>query len=146
MSPSPPFEEYAGYSIDVDEAWIDYNGHLTDSAYAVILSDANEAFLDSLGLSEPYRERTGRSLYTSECHIRYRAEVNREQVRARTRLVELHNKAIRVATTLTRADGVDAAQADHVYVHVDGATGRPCEFDDDTRMRLLSVLSPVEGP
>jgi acyl-CoA thioesterase FadM len=72
--------------------------------------------------------------------------VNREQVRARTRLVELHNKAIRVATTLTRADGVEAAQADHVYVHVDCATGRACEFDDDTRKRMLSVLSPVEGP
>jgi len=141
MSPQPAFEEY---SVDVDEAWIDYNGHLTDYAYAIILSAANEEFLLSLGLSEGYRERTGRALYTAECHITYRAEVGRERVSAHTSLVEVRSKAIRVTTTLTRADGVDAAFGEHVYVHVDSTTGRACEFDDETRSRFAALVSPTE--
>jgi acyl-CoA thioester hydrolase len=138
VSSGPAFDAYA---VRVLDEWIDYNGHLTDSAYAIILSDANEDFLLSLGLSEGYRERTGRSMYTAECHITYRAEVGRELVRASSRLVELRSKGIRVQTTLTREDGVEAAFGEHVYVHVDGETGRPCEFDEALRALLIATLS-----
>ena len=30
--------------------WIDYNGHLRDAYYAVILSDVTDAFMDRIGL------------------------------------------------------------------------------------------------
>jgi len=141
MSGPAAFDHFA---IKVADEWIDYNGHLTDYAYAIILAAANEEFLLSLGLSEGYQERTGRTMFTAECHIRYRAEVGRELVRATSHLVELRGKGIKVQTTLMREDGVEAAFGEHVYVHVDGATGRPCEFDEATRTLLVATLSVVD--
>ena len=68
---------FVGPLVPVRDEWIDYNGHLTDWAYAAICSDANEVFLDSLGLSSAYQARTGSSTYTVEAHLRYLAEVQR---------------------------------------------------------------------
>ena len=42
---------YARYRTEVREEWIDYNGHLNDAGYAIVLSEANEVLLAHLGLS-----------------------------------------------------------------------------------------------
>jgi acyl-CoA thioester hydrolase len=68
---------FAGYRTEAGGEWIDYNGHLNDAGYAVLLSAANEVVLAHLGLSQDYRMATGRALYTAESHIRYLAEARR---------------------------------------------------------------------
>src|SRR5260370_29523552 len=72
----PPSELFARYKTEVREEWIDYNGHLNDAGYALVLSEANEVLLADLGLSEDYRARTGRATYTVESHIRDLAEAH----------------------------------------------------------------------
>src|SRR5262252_1532465 len=62
---------FARYTTEIRHEWIDYNGHLNDAGYAVVLSEANEVLLACLDLSADYRARTGRAMYTVECHIRY---------------------------------------------------------------------------
>src|SRR5215813_12627813 len=71
---------FGQYRTEVRAEWIDYNGHLHDAGYAIVLSEANEALLAHLGLSEAYRTGTGRAMYTVESHIRYLAEAARGDV------------------------------------------------------------------
>ena len=55
--------------------WIDYNGHLRDAYYVLVLSYAVDDVMDHLGLDAAYRERTHCTLYTLELHMHYLHEV-----------------------------------------------------------------------
>jgi acyl-CoA thioester hydrolase len=112
------------YRTEIGEDWIDYNGHLNDAGYAVLLSAANEVLLDHLGLSEDYRTATGRALYTVESHIRYLAEARRgEMIEAASLLAGADAKRLRVQTLLRRGDGTAVATGEYLYLHVDPADG-----------------------
>ena len=64
------------YRTAIDAAWIDYNGHLRDAYYALILSYATDALMERLGMDAAYRAATGNTLYTVEMHIHYLREVH----------------------------------------------------------------------
>ena len=116
-----PFAEYA---CQVPDAFIDYNGHMNDAAYAQVLTDANELFLDALGMSADYRNATGCALYTVEMNIRFLREVSRgDALTARTLLTSHDDKRIRVGTTIIGSDGQPVATGDSLYLHVDTAKG-----------------------
>lgn len=57
------------------DAWIDYNGHLSEAYYVLVLGHATDAVMDAVGLGPRYRSENDASLYTVEAHIRYLAEV-----------------------------------------------------------------------
>jgi acyl-CoA thioesterase FadM len=63
------------YRTGIVPAWIDYNGHLRDAYYGLIVSYSIDALMDRIGLDEAYRTRTGCTLYTLEMHIHYLREV-----------------------------------------------------------------------
>lgn len=142
-----PFRRYRG---PVRAEWIDYNGHLNDAGYAVVLSEANEVLLAELGLSADYRAATGRAMYTAECHIRYLAEVTLGDVlSAASILVSADEKRLRVHTVLSRADGTPAATGEHLYLHVDEAAGgvRPLPPDRWAAVaRLLEAHAALDRP
>jgi len=116
---------FAHYATEVRDEWIDYNGHLHDASYAIVLSEANEVLLEELGLSESYRERTGCAMYTVESHIRYLAECRRgDRLEAASLLVSADVKRMRVHTALTKTGGTLVATGEYMYLHVDDAAGR----------------------
>jgi acyl-CoA thioester hydrolase len=59
------------YRTAVMPEWIDYNGHLRDAYYSLIVSLACDAFMDRIGLDEAYRARTRCTLYTLEMHMHF---------------------------------------------------------------------------
>jgi len=128
-SAGPASALFAQYKTEVREEWIDYNGHLNDAGYAILLSEANEVLLAELGLSVDYRARTGRAMYTVESHIRYLAECRLgDRLEAASLLVSADLKRMRVHTVLTRSDGTAVATGEHLYLHVDDAVGRVTEM------------------
>ena len=60
----------------VQDAWIDYNGHLSEAYYVLVLGHATDAVMDAVGLGPDYRSANDASLYTVEAHIRYLDEVS----------------------------------------------------------------------
>jgi acyl-CoA thioesterase FadM len=144
-----PAALYARYRTEVREEWIDYNGHLHDAGYAIVLSEANEMLLADLGLSETYRRGTGRAMYTVESHIRYLAESKRGDVlQAASLLVSADPQRIRVHTLLSRADGTPIATGEHLYLHVQaagGVTAMPAERWAAVEA-LLSAQASVDRP
>lgn len=118
-------QTFTEYSTNIKPEWIDYNKHLNDAAYAQILTLANEAFLDYIGMSAAYRLETGASLYTVDLHITYLAEVHSDAtLNASTTIIELNPKKMRLRTELVRNDGVIAAVGTILYVHYDSTVAQ----------------------
>jgi acyl-CoA thioester hydrolase len=132
---------FTAFSCGVPPTAIDYNGHMNDAAYAQVLTDANELFLEALGLSADYRERTGCAMYTVEITLKFLHEVSASDViRAESRVSSHDAKRLRVETTL-RVGDTDVASGDSLYLHVDTNTGRVSEFPADR----AEVLSKAEA-
>src|SRR5260370_20380901 len=55
--------------VTVSAEWTDYNHHLTESAYLLIMGESSDAFFRFFGVDDAYRA-AGRSLYTVETHLR----------------------------------------------------------------------------
>jgi acyl-CoA thioesterase FadM len=143
--PNWPAAPFARYRTTVRAEWIDYNGHLHDAGYAIVLSEANEVLFAALGLSSGYRASTGRAMYTVESHIRYLAESTRgDELAAATLLVRADPKRMRVHTELTRADGTCIATGEHLYLHVDTAAGAVTEMPPD-RWHAVSALAQAQA-
>jgi acyl-CoA thioester hydrolase len=119
---------YGGFVTGVRPEWVDYNGHLTDWAYAVVCSMANESLLDHLDLGAAYRERAGCAMYTVEAHLRYLAEVAPDVQVSALSTYERDAKRLRVRTVLRDDHDVEVLSAEHVYLHVDVTSGRVVPF------------------
>jgi acyl-CoA thioester hydrolase len=100
--------------------WIDYNGHLRDAYYGLIVSHAVDALMDRLGMGAAYRQRTGCTLYTVEMHMHFLHEVKQADTAVLTvRIAGADAKRIHAAFELLRAGhpGV-AASAEVMLLHV----------------------------
>jgi acyl-CoA thioester hydrolase len=142
---------YTAYRTAVRPEWIDYNGHMNDAAYAQVLTDANEQFLDALGLSADYRDETGCGLYTVETHIRFLREVSGSDIlAAQTLLVEHDAKRVRLHTTLVDEATYEAvATGESLYLNVDQAAGKVTPVPDDragTLARVQQVHDALDRP
>ena|SRR5215472_522361 len=137
---------FAHYATEVRDEWIDYNGHLHDASYAIVLSEANEVLLEELGLSASYRGRTGCGMYTVECHIRYLAECGRgDRLEAASFLVSADVKRMRVHTALTKMGGTLVATGEHMYLHVDDAAGRVTAMPAERWAAVDAMLAAHAG-
>ena len=131
-------EVFHAPSMPVREEWLDYNGHVNDSAYALLCGAANEAYLEHLGISADYQRRTGCTTYTVEAHLRFLAEVSRGQtVEADVLLVDCDAKRLRLHTTL-RVEGADVLTGEYLFLHVDQNAGAVTPFPPD-RAEVLAA-------
>jgi acyl-CoA thioester hydrolase len=116
------------YRTAVQPEWIDYNGHLRDAYYGLIVSLATDALMDRVGLDADYRTRTGGTLYTLELHLHYLQEIKRtDTVDVTVRIAGCDHKRIHAAFELA-GSGAEAlaATAEVMLVHViqrDGHAG-----------------------
>jgi betainyl-CoA thioesterase len=133
---------FAAYSSEVRSEWLDYNGHMHDASYGIVLSEANEELFAALGLSADYRASTGASLYTVESHIRYLAEISLGQtLRATTVVMAADAKKMRLYTELLREDGQVAATGEFQYLHVDSALGATTPMPTDRHIRAQEMVA-----
>ena len=92
---SAPVEPLCVWTEPVLDEWIDYNGHLSEPYYVLVLGHATDAVMDSVGLGPAYREETGSSLFTVEAHVRYLDQVSPgEQLEARSWVVGATGKLL----------------------------------------------------
>ena len=61
------------YQTTVPEEWLDYNGHMSEWCYLLLVGDAADAFFRYIGIDEAYRA-AGHSLYTAETHLHHLRE------------------------------------------------------------------------
>jgi acyl-CoA thioester hydrolase len=136
---------FTAYREQVRPEWLDYNGHLNDASYAIVLTRAHELVLEHLGLSAAYRESHQASMFTVEMHLTFVAEVTAGQaLTAATLLVEADHKRLRLRSELY-ADGVLAATGECLYLHVDTVAGRTAPLPADRQAAVDALLAAHDG-
>jgi acyl-CoA thioester hydrolase len=108
------------YETAILPEWIDYNGHLRDAYYALIVSLATDALMDRIGLDAGYRARSGGTLYTLEMHLHYLHEVKgSDTALVGVRIAGYDHKRIHAAFEIARAGRAEvAATAEIMLLHV----------------------------
>jgi len=143
------------YQTKIHPDWIDYNGHLRDAYYALIVSQASDALMDRVGLDATYRNRTGCTLYTVELHIHYLHEVKEtDTVTVELRLTGADRKRIHAAFELARGGQPQVvATAEvmmlHIRQHGDEVSTVPFPAEVSAALAELHAASaclPAAGP
>ena len=122
--------------------WIDQNGHMNESRYGQVFSDAADAVLDYVGAGMDHIAG-GHSYFTTETVISYLRETHAgEAVRVETTVAEAAGKKLRLSHEMKRSDGTPLATCRQSLVHVSLATRRACEPGADLVQRLQALVTP----
>lgn len=135
--------ELITYRTPVQDAWVDYNGHLRDAYYLLIFSYATDALMDRIGLDSDSREQSGHSLYTLECHLNFLHEVRLgTEVWVRTQIIAFDHKRLHLYHSLHREGFDDAlAASEQMLLHVDLAGPRSAPFGQHSLQRLEALAA-----
>jgi acyl-CoA thioester hydrolase len=140
------------YTTALQSDWIDYNGHLRDAYYGLIVSLASDALMDQIGLDASYRERTAGTLYTVEMHIHFLREVKaHDTVNVQLRILGVDHKRIHAAFELLRnEEPAPAAVAEVMLLHVqqgrDGVSVVPFPAAVSSTLAQLAAKSATFTP
>jgi acyl-CoA thioester hydrolase len=131
--------------------WTDYNHHLTESAYLLIMGDSSDAFFRTFGVDDAYR-RGGRSLYTVETHLRNLREAREgERLDLTIQVLGTDDKRLHIVHEMYAATGGLLATAEQMLLHVDMRAGRAAPFPGPIARRLGEIAAahaaalPVPG-
>ncbi len=124
------------------DEWIDYNGHLSEPYYVLVLGHATDAVMEHVGLGPEYRAREGASLFTVEAHVRYLDQVPPGvDLEVESRVIGATGKLMWIWHEL-RVEGTLRATEEILGVHVDTTTGRSSPFPPDVVRRIEASLVP----
>ncbi|MEM7668840.1 MAG: thioesterase family protein [Pseudomonadota bacterium] len=115
------------YRDTVRADWIDFNGHMRDGYYVLVVSYANDAAMQRLGLGPDYLVRTNRTLYNLESHTRYMREAHEgDAIRCDMWLADADTKRLHFAARIAdEATGETLAVTEELLMHITRAGDRP---------------------
>ncbi|MFO7855506.1 MAG: thioesterase family protein [Paracoccaceae bacterium] len=120
--------------------WIDFNGHMRDAYFMLVVSWANDALMEASGLGPAYLSRTGCTLYNLENHVRFLKEAHEgDALRVEMRVLDCDAKRVHLFAEVSRpADGATLALNEAVLLHVSqrGERVRAAEMPGETRAWL----------
>lgn len=106
------------YQSEINEAWIDYNGHMQDAYYGLVFSYAVDSLQDEVGFDAEYRARTGCTIYLLEDHKYFLREVKAgEVVIVETSVLAVDAKRFHLHAVMT-CDGEPVAVGEFMELHV----------------------------
>ncbi|MEZ5872161.1 MAG: carnitine 3-dehydrogenase [Nitratireductor sp.] len=120
--------------------WTDYNGHMNESRYGQVFSDAGDVVMAMIGADQAYIDG-GMSYFTVDNHITYRNETHAgEAVYVRTQVLEAKGKKLRMYHEFCRAsDDALLATCNQLLVHVSLETRRSCEPGPEMAARMAAL-------
>ena len=127
----------------VRDEWIDYNGHLSEAYYVLVLGHATDAVMDRVGLDAAYRAEHDASLYTVEAHVRYLEEVPAgADLEVRSSVIGVGAKLMWIWHELWVDERLRATE-EVLGVHVRGGSSAPLPHDVASRARDARVSPPA---
>ncbi len=127
----------------VQNVWIDYNGHLSEAYYVLVLGHATDAVMDAVGLGPTYRSANDASLYTVEAHIRYLDEVPAgSDLEVRSSIIGVTRKVLWIWHELWVSEQLRATE-EVLGVHVRDGSSAPLPADVVVRAREVCVSPPA---
>jgi carnitine 3-dehydrogenase len=126
----------------VPAEWIDYNGHMNDSRYSQVFSEASDVMLNDIGMDAAMLAR-GFSYYTVESHVIHREEMKQgEGFFVTTQILAADEKRLRLFHRLHHAgDNRLLATGEMMLLHVDTNAHRACSADSAVAARVEALAS-----
>ncbi|MBT8458360.1 MAG: thioesterase family protein, partial [Boseongicola sp.] len=127
--------------------WTDYNGHMNESRYGQVYSDAADATMVAFGADSEY-VASGLSYFTVENTIKYLAEAHAgEACHVATRVLLADGKKLKLYHEMRRdSDGEVYSTCTQFLLHVSLETRKTCPPRDDVAARLAALaLAHSEG-
>jgi acyl-CoA thioester hydrolase len=129
----------------VQDAWIDYNGHVSEPYYVLVMGHATDAVMAAVGLGPAYQAAHDASLYTVEAHVRYLAEIRANtELEVRSSIIGVKPKLLWIWHELWADDRLRATE-EILGVHVTKGSATPLPDDVVTRAREVCVPAPEEA-
>jgi acyl-CoA thioester hydrolase len=127
--------------LKVQPDWIDYNGHMNVAYYLVAFDRAYDVFMDRVGVDQPFRDRTGGTIFAVEAHVSYQAELKVEAPLVMAlQLVGYDRKRLHTFMTMHHAEeGFLAATVEWMSLYVDLATRRVTAMPDEIFERVEAI-------
>jgi carnitine 3-dehydrogenase len=112
------------YEVTVPTDWVDYNGHMNDSRFFQVTSEAGDRLMRFIGVDDQYLAHS--SYYTVESHMNFGAQAMAgDRLYATVQLLSHDAKRLHHFTSIHRADDhTVVATAEHMMLHVDTAAGK----------------------
>ena len=127
------------HAATVEPGWVDYNHHLSEWAYLLIVGDNADAFFRFIGVDDDYRT-AGQSLYTAETHLRHLREVKLgQQVTLTLQVLGCDDKRLHLVHEMFKGEGDLVATAEQMLLHVGGKPARVEPFGTELADRLHQV-------
>ncbi len=126
----------------VEPAWIDYNGHMTESRYLAVFSRASDVLVARFGAGPDYAAG-GCSLFTAETHLIHLRELRLGAAfRVIGRVLGADARRVHIWQELRRADDdAVAATCEQMLLHVAVAEGRVCPMPAAMQARLAALVA-----
>lgn len=120
--------------------WMDYNGHMNESRYGQVFSDAGDVVMAMVGADQAYID-SGLSYFTVTNEIAYRNETHLgDAIHVRTQVLEARGKKLRMYHEMIRtADDVLLCTCNQLLVHVSLQTRRSCEPEGEVLAKITAL-------
>jgi acyl-CoA thioester hydrolase len=116
------------------QEWVDFNDHMRDAFYVLLVSFANDQIMDELGMGPRYLKATRHTMYNVDTRILYLKEAHGDDaLRVDMLLVDGDSKRLHLHSTIYN-DTTNSALAvnESVLLHVNQAGGpTAAKFPDD---------------
>jgi acyl-CoA thioester hydrolase len=129
--------------MQIEPAWIDYNGHLNMAYYNVMFDRAIDELWLKLGIGPGYMKARQGSTFTAECHVRYLREIHLgDPVQISVLLVAADEKRLHTFEELRHAtEGWLSATSENMTIHIDMTARKTAPFPSDIRARIEALAN-----
>lgn len=120
--------------------WLDYNGHMNESRYGQVFSDAGDVVMAMVGADKDYIAG-GLSYFTVANEIGYLNETRLgDVIQVRTQVLEAKGKKLRLYHEMIRnADGELLATCNQLLIHVSLESRKSCEPEGEVLARITAL-------
>jgi acyl-CoA thioester hydrolase len=135
------------HEVTVGPEWVDYNGHMSEWCYLLVMGDSSDAFFRYVGIDDDYRD-SGRSLYTVETHIRNLDEVDEgERLLLTLRVLGVDAKRVHIAHEVLVSNAEEdvpptlVATGEQLLLHVESVLGKVTPIPPELHSRLVRMAA-----
>ena len=132
---------------NVENQWVDYNGHLNMAYYNVLFDRATDEVFALVGLDPQYVKATGGSFFTLEVHVTYVHELMEgDAVRTTVQFLDYDAKRVHYVQQMFHAkEGWLACVSEGIVMHVDMTSRKSSPFPADILSKIAAMHEAHKG-
>jgi acyl-CoA thioester hydrolase len=132
--------------MEVEPAWIDYNGHLNMAYYNVLFDRCADDAFEVLGLGPDYARQRKLTTYTAEIHVCYVRELHLgDKVTGTFHLLDHDDKRMHFYEELVHRDGWLAATSEVLALHIDMTGPKVAPYPPDILANIEAMRAAHAG-